>query len=183
MDLRLRLAAPADAAAVAALHAESWRRNYRGAYADAFLDGDVLADRLAVWSARLRSEDSRERTILAEGTGPASGTLVGFAHVVFEHDPHWGALLDNIHVAHAHRRLGIGSSLLAYVAAAVGDRVPRTGFYLWVLEQNAAAQAFYEAHGGQCVQAAAVEPPGGVPGRLHGSPRKLRYAWDAAEEA
>jgi hypothetical protein len=27
------------------LHADSWRRHYRGAYADAFLDGDVLADR------------------------------------------------------------------------------------------------------------------------------------------
>jgi len=28
--------------AVAALHAESWRRNYRGAYSDDFLDGEVF---------------------------------------------------------------------------------------------------------------------------------------------
>ncbi len=35
--LRFRLASPADAKAVADLHADSWRRHYRGAYSDAFL--------------------------------------------------------------------------------------------------------------------------------------------------
>src|SRR6266545_1171398 len=57
--LRFRLASPADAKAVADLHADSWRRHYRGAYSDAFLDGDVVADRLAVWTARLREHDPR----------------------------------------------------------------------------------------------------------------------------
>ena len=51
---RFRLAASDDAQAVADLHARSWRRHYRGAYSDAFLDGDVIADRLAVWADRLR---------------------------------------------------------------------------------------------------------------------------------
>jgi len=31
-DLQLRLASPSDAEAIAALHADSWRRHYRGAY-------------------------------------------------------------------------------------------------------------------------------------------------------
>ena len=41
-DLRFRPADADDAAAVAGLHADSWRRHYRGAFSDAFLDGDVV---------------------------------------------------------------------------------------------------------------------------------------------
>lgn len=53
MSQRLRMAGPDDAERVALLHADSWRRHYRGAYSDSFLDGDVVADRLSVWSVRL----------------------------------------------------------------------------------------------------------------------------------
>jgi hypothetical protein len=49
--------------------------------------------------------------------------------------------------------------------------------YLWVLEQNAAARAFYENRGGSCTGRRLVPPPGGVPGRLNGSPVALRYTW------
>jgi GNAT superfamily N-acetyltransferase len=171
--VQFRLALPADAAAIAALHADSWRRHYRGAYADAFLDGDVAADRLAVWSERLLEPDRRCYTIVAEH----SGGLVGFAHSVLDDDPRWGALLDNLHVAHGHQRRGIGSRLLGLTARGVTQRAGKTALHVWVLEQNVKAQAFYEAHGAQRVERAAASPPGGVPGRLNGSPTKLRYAW------
>jgi GNAT superfamily N-acetyltransferase len=154
------------------LHADSWRRHYRGAYSDEFLDGDVLADRLAVWSERLRERDPRRRTILAE-----DGRLVGFANVAFDEDPTWGALLDNLHVSWTHARRGIGTRLLGLTAEAVRERPERTGLYLWVLEQNRGAQRFYEACGAERVGGAPVDPPGGVAGRLTGSPMKLRYAW------
>jgi hypothetical protein len=49
--------------------------------------------------------------------------------------------------------------------------------YLWVLEQNTAAQAFYEAKGGRCVERGLAPPPGGDPDRLVGAPRRLRYIW------
>jgi hypothetical protein len=49
-DVRFRHAAPDDVAAIARLHAQSWRGHYRGAYSDAFLDGEAFADRLAVWA-------------------------------------------------------------------------------------------------------------------------------------
>ncbi len=39
------------------------------------------------------------------------------------------------------------------------------------------AQAFYQAHGGREVGSRPSTAPGGVPGRLHGSPIALRYAW------
>ena len=169
---QFRLAGPADAEAVANLHAESWRRHYRGAYSDAFLDGDVVADRLAVWTDRLREPDSRRCTILAE-----DGSLVGFANTLFDDDPTWGALLDNLHVADGHKRRGIASRLLALTAEALIVRPERTGLYLWVLEQNLDAQAFYAARGGRCVGRGLVSAPGGIASRVTGSPAKLRYAW------
>ncbi len=171
-QVRFRLAGPADAEAVASLHADSWRRYYRGAYSDAFLDGDVVADRRAVWSERLREPDRRRCTLLAE-----DGGLAGFANTFFDDDPTWGALLDNLHVADGHKRRGIGSRLLELTAAALNARAHRTGLYLWVLEQNADAQVFYEALGGTCVGRSLVSPPGAIASRLTGSPAKLRYAW------
>jgi ribosomal protein S18 acetylase RimI-like enzyme len=169
---QFRLAGPADAEAVANLHADSWRRHYRGAYSDAFLDGDVVADRLAVWTDRLRKPNPRRCTIVAE-----HGSLVGFAHTVFDDDPTWGSLLDNMHVGDGYKRRGIGSRLLALTAEAVIGRPERTGLYLWVLEQNVDAQAFYRARGGRCVGRGLASPPGAIASRLAGSPAKLRYAW------
>ncbi|HUE28927.1 MAG TPA: hypothetical protein VMP89_19285, partial [Solirubrobacteraceae bacterium] len=85
--LEFRIGTSADAPAIAALHADSWRRHYRGAYSDAFLDGDVAEDRVAVWTERLRNPDGRVRTIVAWD----SARLVGFAHTVFDDHPTWGA--------------------------------------------------------------------------------------------
>lgn len=175
--IEFRLANPSDANAVATLHSDSWRRHYRGAYSDAFLDGELLEDRRSVWTTRLAAPDSGSSTILAEN----HHGMVGFAHIVFEDDPTWGALLDNLHVAHDHHRQGIGTRLMAEAARAVLERPIRTGLYLWVLEQNVDAQAFYEVCGGRCVGRRQVTSPGGVPGRLQGSPQGLRYAWTDLE--
>jgi ribosomal protein S18 acetylase RimI-like enzyme len=180
--VRFRRAEARDADAVARLHAESWRGHYRGAYSDAFLDGDVVADRLAAWSEKLRAADPRRCTILAEDRmGARERGLVGFANTVFEDDPVWGALLDNLHVAYGQQRRGIGTQLLALTAAAVLERLEGRRLYVWVLEQNVNAQAFYEACGARPVGREAVRAPGGAAGRLVGSPLKLRYAWDERE--
>jgi hypothetical protein len=65
--------------------------------------------------------------------------------------------------------------LLALTAPGLIER--GSGLYLWVLEQNAGAQVFYEARGARRVDRAPAEPPNGVASRLNGSPVKLRYAW------
>ena len=173
---RLRLATAADAKALAELHAESWRRHYRGAFSDAFLDGEVAVDRLAVWSERLREPDPRRCTIVAE-----ADRIVGFANTIFEDDPAWGALLDNLHVADGQQRRGIGSRLVAMTARAVMAHPRGSGLYVWVLEQNDGAQAFYRALGGTRLGRAPVSPPGGMANRLTGSPAKLRYGWEARQ--
>jgi ribosomal protein S18 acetylase RimI-like enzyme len=157
-----------DIEAIATLHADSWRRHYRGAYSDAFLDGDVLADRLSVWNERLtRSPTQDECTIVAE----RDGSVVGIAHTILDYDPTWGALLDNLHVRHDLKGLGIGTGLMAETARAVIERRPSSGLYLWVLEGNKPAQAFYESRGGKCVGREDSEPPGG------GTVTGLRYVW------
>jgi ribosomal protein S18 acetylase RimI-like enzyme len=168
-----RPATPQDADAIAALHADSWRRNYRGAYADSYLDGDLLGDRRAVWTARLATDAADRSTIVAE----SDSRIAGFAQVVLDDHPVWGALLDNLHVAHDRRRQGIGAQLMDRVARTVVQARPASRLFLWVLEQNRSAQAFYESLGGRCVERELVEPPKGDPSRLTGTPAGLRYVW------
>lgn len=173
--IRFRAAHAGDAEQVAELHAASWRRHYRGAYADSYLDGDVLADRRSVWSSRL-SDPAGRVTVLAED---ADG-LAGFVHVVLDEDAAWGSLVDNLHVALPHQGTGVGTALLARAADHIVDRATGPATYLWVLEQNTSAQRFYRSRGGACVEKAVVPPPGGVPTRLNGAPAMLRIAWPDA---
>ena len=177
MPIELRQAHAGDAAAIAALHADSWRRHYRGAYSDAFLDGDVLADRLAAWSARLAETDPRRITVIAQ-----QGGAVGFVHAVADEHPRWGSLIDNLHVTFSHKRSGIGRRLMGAAAVELQGRAQLPRVHLWVLEVNTAARAFYEALGGREVEAREVPPPGGQRERLCGSPVGVRCAWEDVGE-
>jgi ribosomal protein S18 acetylase RimI-like enzyme len=165
--MRYREATAEDADAIAQLHADSWRRTYRGAFADAFLDGPVVGERRTVWTERLTRPATPTYTVVAE----ENGVVVGFAHTVFDDDPVWGALLDNLHVVQDLKRRGVGRRLMAESAQAVVDREGRSGLYLWVLQQNTTAQVFYEAIGGRRVGDGLTQPPGG------GSAPTFRYAW------
>jgi GNAT superfamily N-acetyltransferase len=177
MAPQFRYAGPGDAEAVALLHADSWRRHYRGTYSDAYLDGDVVSDRLAVWSGRLAAP-AGTRTVLAED--PADGSLAGFVHVVLDDDPQWGSLVDNLHVTAARQRTGVGRALLSRAAAEATAHAASPALYLWVLDQNVQAQAFYAAMGGSHTETLPVGPPGGDPTRLTGTPAKLRITWPQA---
>ncbi|MFF5289837.1 GNAT family N-acetyltransferase [Paractinoplanes globisporus] len=168
-------AGPGDADRVAGLHADSWRRHYRGAYADAYLDGDLLTERRAVWSSRLASP-AGTRTIVAE----RDGHLAGFVHVVLDDDLRWGSLVDNLHVAHSGHRTGIGTQLMAHAARATLADARSPALYLWVLEQNTRAQAFYLAAGGTKVETGIAAAPQGDPALLNGTPGKFRIAWPDA---
>jgi ribosomal protein S18 acetylase RimI-like enzyme len=157
-----------DAEAIACLHVQSWRRHYRGAYPDHYLDGDLESERRAVWVERLSENGDNNYTIVAE----RDGSVVGFAHTRLDSDPEWGALLDNLHVRYDLKRQGVGSALMARTALILGRRRPESGLYLWVLKQNVAAQAFYQSRGGAPVGERLAGPfPGG------GRALVLRYAW------
>jgi ribosomal protein S18 acetylase RimI-like enzyme len=163
-----RAATEHDAGAIAALHADSWRRHYRRAYLDEYLDGDILTERLEVWTSRLTPPRLNQYTVCAV----ADDHVIGFAHTVFDHDPAWGALLDNLHVRSDLKGQGIGKRLLSESARELIRRRPSATLYLWVLDQNVAAQSFYDACGGTKVETALRGPfPGG--GRAVGH----RYFW------
>ena len=167
-----REATEQDAGAIAALHADSWRRHYRGAYLDSFLEGDVIADRLEVWASRLAAPRLDQYTVIADGGG---GDLFGFVHTMFDHDPKWGALLDNLHVRSDLKGNEIGTHLLSQAALGLLQHRASGPIYLWVLDQNKAAQSFYDARGGARVESALRGPfPGG--GRAMGH----RYFWPDA---
>ncbi len=166
--MELRTATSADAAAVADLHADSWRRHYRGAYDDDYLDGDVFTERRAVWSERLARIDPDAACTILAVDGDA---LLGFSHVIFDDDPTWGALVDNLHVTFSYKRGGIGTQLMVASARAVLDRPQPTGMYLWALEMNTPGRAFYRAIGGEEAGQELSELEGG------GAAVAVRYWW------
>lgn len=167
-EIRYRFARGSDVQAIAALHADSWRRAYRGLLPDAYLDHAVFADRAAVWQQRFNDADEQPvtLTIIAE----LNGEIVGFAHSFVDEDPKWGTLLDNLHVRHDAKRLGVGTRLMAETARRLDESAQASGLYLWVLENNAAARRFYDSLGGR-VTGSGVSHEGG------GSAPSLRYWW------
>ena len=88
-----------------------------------------------------------------------SDAVVGFVHMILDEDPHWGTLLDNLHVTYGLKRHGIGRRRLTEAARELVQRRPADRrFYLWVLAQNTAAQAFYAACGGIRVETTLCGP-------------------------
>jgi GNAT superfamily N-acetyltransferase len=172
----VRVAGAGDVDGIAVLHADSWRRHYRGAYSDAFLDGPVVDDRRVVWGARFAERAGTVTLVAVDGGG-----LVGFVHVVLDDDRRWGSLVDNLHVSDGRRHGGVGTRLLGDAACVVRESAAGAGLYLWVLEQNAAARRFYRSRGGVEVETVPVRTAGGVPGRLAGTPAKVRVVWRDAQ--
>jgi ribosomal protein S18 acetylase RimI-like enzyme len=164
---RLRSATREDARVIAQLHADSWRHAYKDALSDAFLAGDVVADRRDLWARRLSAPSSDQHVVLAE----LDDRVVGFACAYTNADDTWGALLDNIHVESNAQRRGIGERLMRAVACWVAASTPRAGMFLWVLQSNSNAQTFYSRLGAEKVGADVWAPPGG------GAVPRFRFAW------
>jgi GNAT superfamily N-acetyltransferase len=163
----LREAVPADAAAIAALHAESWRTTYRGALRDEYLDGDILAERTVVWRERLGSPARNQHVVIVE----AQGRLIGFACAYGNDDERWGTQLDNIHVRRDAQGQGTGTRLVAAVAAWCRAAHSEAGLYLWVLERNHPARRFYEHLGATDCEGDVWLPPDGS------EVKTRRYVW------
>jgi GNAT superfamily N-acetyltransferase len=135
-----------DSAAIAALHAESWRSTYRGILSDEFLESRVHLERAEVWRQRFTGTLPRPMfTLLAE----EDGQLVGFACVSPDEDRVYGSYLDNLHVAPGHTGKGIGRKLLSEVARRLIKDGSRSGLYLWVFERNFRALRFYKRAGAE----------------------------------
>ncbi|WP_051552227.1 GNAT family N-acetyltransferase [Nocardioides sp. URHA0020] len=120
-ELTLRPATEEDAPAVVAVHLAA--RRTAAMPPSVHTDGDVAA-----WLTARVAED--EVWLAEDGGAP-----VGYARMTQT----W---LDDLYVAPAAARRGIGSALLDVVKAQRPD-----GFCLWVFETNVPARAFYARHG------------------------------------
>jgi ribosomal protein S18 acetylase RimI-like enzyme len=159
-----------DADAIAFLHTRSWRENYRGAFSDAFLDGELPEERVRVWRARLDHPAENQFVQLAVD----AADLVGFVCAYGAHDPEWGSLVDNLHVAGTAQRNGIGTSLMRQAGAWLEARHPGLGVYLFVLEVNSSARRFYARLGARNAGVSTMETHGGA------VVRSCRYVWEGA---
>ena len=163
-----RSARPADAPAIAYLHALSWRTTYRGILRDDFLDGPLLENRRALWDARLNEACPEDQLILVR---EQAGEIQAFACAFLDADPEWGTLLDNLHVAPPLKGNGLGRMLMSEVAQRVLRHPSGPKLHLWAYEQNVAAQRFYERLGGINTACQAEEAPDGS--RVNA----VRYCW------
>jgi ribosomal protein S18 acetylase RimI-like enzyme len=162
-----------DIAAVASVHAASWRSAYRGILRDDFLDGDLDSNRVSLWEKRLSPLPPEHFGYLAlEAEQP-----IGFAFAFGAHDPQWGTQIDNLHVLPRFKSRGLGRRLLAELCEHARAAHPHAGLYLWVYEQNTAARGFYESLGSEPVERVVIQAPGG------GEVAEWRYAWPTATRA
>ena len=162
-----REATSADSSSIAQLHAASWRNSYRGMLSDHFLDHEVVADRRAVWEARLRAPVAGQWVLVAE----EASTLVGFVCLFAHADGAHGVLLDNLHIRADQQGRGLGRALMTYAAQWVQANYPGSGLYLWVFAANQAARRFYAQLGGQIADEKIETKFGDQPVAA------LRYVW------
>lgn len=169
--MHIRPARPTDAPAIARLHAENWRSAYRDLLDHAYLNGPIDAERQHYWHRHLAQPPANQYLIVAE----AHGRVIGFACAYGSDDPEWGTLLENLHVSAEYKRQGIGARLMAQVAHWAQHHHPDFGLYLWVLQPNRHAQAFYTRLGAKNVGSGVWQPPGG------GEIAKFRFAWHSPD--
>ena len=148
----VRLAQPADAAAIAQLRIDAWRATYRGIIPDAYLDAMSLSDSAAFWE-RILASGSTHASVFVASEGDA---IVGFAAANRREPPKLGfdGEISAIYLAADRKRRGTGRRLVAAIAAAQRER-GTTGLITWVIAKNREARAFYEALGGELL----VEQP------------------------
>lgn len=163
--MNIRPAGPEDAAAVAAIHCESWRSAYRGILPDAYLDHEAPAERLRYWAAKLAAPSEGGFVLMAAN----GGDPVGFVAVSRPGEPGYDADIDSLHVDPARRGGGVGQRLLGAAAARlVADGA--SSACLRVYDANEAAARFYRRLGG-VADATGIDPFAGA------DMPDTRYGW------
>lgn len=143
--MAVRLAVPADAAAIAGVHRASWRSTYAGILPEAVIAAHAGRRSESAWRAQLSQREPEAATWVAE----LDGALAGFASVGPARHRLEGleSEIYALYVVQAAQRRGVGRALVTESARHF-VRHGRFGFYLWVLKANR-ARLFYETLGGR----------------------------------
>lgn len=162
-----RQARISDATFLGHIQVTSWRSAFRGIAPDDYLDHQVSPENQAQdWKDILTDKD--QIVVVAE----LGNELAGYAWAHREDDPAmgWDTELVSMHILPSFKRQGIGKGLIASIASELLSRNYRS-MYLWVLEDNRPARAFYELIGGAVVGKHQIE--------LGGKDLiEVAYAWD-----
>jgi acyl dehydratase/GNAT superfamily N-acetyltransferase len=141
MEIAIRDAGRADAAAIAGVHVRSWQAAYRGMIADEILDGLSIEARASRWRERLAPGGASLFTLVAE----SDGVVRGFCNAA-RLDPDADATIGALYLEPGHLRRGIGTALLGTAL----ERLHARGLddvVVWALEENRRGRAFYERFG------------------------------------
>lgn len=145
MTVTIRALSEPDADELARLHLDTWRAAYGALLPPDAFDTVDLAERSARWRLRARGEDIPVTSTLVAVAGPALAGFVSFGPPRDEPAPATTEVYA-LYVAPDRWRAGVGRALLA--AAVRGIEAAGDGAaYLWVLEANDRARAFYERMG------------------------------------
>ncbi|MFS0894286.1 N-acetyltransferase family protein [Microbacterium sp. 179-I 3D3 NHS] len=143
--LDVRTARADDADEIASIHVRSWRAAYRGLIDQEVLDSLSVADRAAGWRRFIADPLP---TTLGQLVAVRDGVVVGWTTFGSGRDP--DALTDGevygIYADPDAWSTGVGHALLAGAEERMTD-AGRTRAYLWVLDGNDRADAFYARHG------------------------------------
>ncbi|MCP4470917.1 MAG: GNAT family N-acetyltransferase [Gammaproteobacteria bacterium] len=139
----VRDAEPEDTDAIAALHATSWRKFYKGILPESYLAAEIETERYQFWYRKLADLPGDELVLTAR----SGGALTGFIWVTRTGEPGYDAVIQALHVNPGRRGSGIGKRLLAGAVRrllAVGAR----SVCLRVFDANKQAIGFYTRLGG-----------------------------------
>ena len=159
--IRLTNAQFSDYAAIAKLHIDNWKETYRGMLSDHYLDYEIEKDRIDTWYKRLQAPADNQFITIAM----SDDVIVGFCCVFLNDDPAYGSLIDNLHVAPAFQRSGIGKMLVTESARHVCEKADNKKMYLWVFEANSNARIAYQSMDGLNVETVDKENPDGTVSR------------------
>jgi GNAT superfamily N-acetyltransferase len=132
---------PADAAAMARVHVDTWLETYRGLMPDELLDSPDLIDRRTRMWSNILAEAAPDKYACA--VAESDGEIVGIA-MAGPPEEDGGEEDRHLYILYAYRSMhgtGAGQDLLD----AVIDPTKTTA--LWVADPNPRAQAFYAKNG------------------------------------
>ena len=158
----LRPAVLADAAAIGAVHVESWRETYSGLLPDAMLAELSVERWAAMWEDLLGDPGTAEKMAILVAEN--EGRIVGIGGCGPQRDK---ALAKSgftgefgmIYVLRSHQGRGLGRSIMTSLARSLA-KLGHAKASLWVFRENERARRFYERLGGTIVGEKAGERNG-----------------------
>jgi GNAT superfamily N-acetyltransferase len=166
LNVKIRKAIVADAAAIARVHVDSWKTAYRGIIPDSHLASLSYDQRENGWKDTIENE--RSFVFVAEVERPEQ--IVGFVNGGQERSKNseYTGELGAIYLLEVYRRQGIGQRLVVTLAKKLIDS-GHDSMLVWVLAKNP-YRKFYEKLGGKYLRSKQVEI-GGT------SYEEIAYGW------